>query len=284
MMRNHGWVLGILWIWGSSPVHAANCRAPQGRALVIGHTHGLNWVTTFRLQNSARLLGHKVRFQDLRGKDPATALDGVDALVVPGGADIDPQFYDLADLPAPYKAKVAQYRRYYIGTSEGRNRDPFEYAVYRDYFTDPANAGLPALGICRGMQMMAVAQGVPLVQDLKAELNIKNRRHRFDRFRVTDATGVLGDLFPRGTDIGWKNHHQNPRADYLAAHPERHPNLRITATSNGGRVVEGIEFSDRPALGVQFHPESSFPRLKHRVFSWLLNAACERSHQGETAP
>lgn len=279
-MKTHGWVSLVVWFLAIT-AEAATCVPAKGRSLVIGYTHRLDWFTTFRVNNSARQLKYKVQFRDLRGKPATQALVGVDALLVPGGADINPEYYDISTLPSPYPETIARYRRYYKGTSEGRTRDPFEHAVYREYFTNANYATLPALGICRGMQMMAVSQGIPMVQDLKAEMGLNNRRHRFDRFHVTDASGLMGDLFPRGTNIGWKNHHQNPRLDYLTAHPDRHPNVRVTATSNQGRVIEAIELTDRPALGVQFHPETSFPHVKNKIFNWLLTSACERSHHGE---
>ncbi len=116
--------------------------------------------------------------------------------------------------------------------------------------------------------------------DLKAELGIKNRYNRLDRFYVSSPNTTMAQLFPKGSALGFKYHHQNPRLDYLTHYADRHPDVRISATSWSGRVVEAIELSDRPALGVQFHPEKSFPAVKHRIFKWLLTHACERSHQG----
>ncbi len=248
---------------------------------MVGHTHTLDWFTTFRLQNSARMLGYQVRFSDMRGKSPAKALREVDALLVPGGADINPSYYAKEDLPPEILALVERHRRHYESTREGARRDPFEYGVYRAYFGQPEFATLPALGICRGMQMMAVAKGIPLVLDIKAETGIDNRRKRFDDFDVARGDNLMSKIFPEGEERGYKNHHQNPRMDYLTAYPARHPDVKITATSQGGKILEAMELTDRPALGVQFHPELSFPAVKHRIFSWLLTSACERTHHGD---
>lgn len=280
-MRTHGWAFLLLALMPLA-THASICRPKDGRTLVIGHPYKLDWFTTFRLKNSARLLGYRIKFQDLKAtNDYQAALRKVDAVLVPGGADINPSYYTYDGLPVEFLELINRFKSYYQRTSEGGQRDPYEYNMYRAYFTSPEFATLPALGICRGMQMMAVSRGIPLVQDLKAEFNIPNRRHRFDRFEVSDASGVMGELFPEGSQWGYKNHHQNPRYDYLAKYPAQHPEVKVTATSQQGRIVEAIEMSDRPALGVQFHPEKSFPYVKHRVFSWLLTSACERTHNGE---
>lgn len=281
-MRTHGWGL---WIIAFLPLlaQATVCRPKDGRELVIGYSYKLDWFTTFRMKNTARGLGYKIRFQPLdKAADAATGLRQVDALLVPGGADINPRYYTSASLPPAILASIQKYQGYFVKTKEGEQRDPREFELYRTYFNHAEFATLPALGICRGMQMMAVAKGVPLVLDLNAEMNIPNRRNRFDRFEVSDASGVMGDIFPDGAGWGFKNHHQNPRMDYLTTFgAARHPELKVTATSQRGRILEAFELTDRPALGVQFHPEKSFPSVKDKVFSWLLTSACERSHHGE---
>lgn len=280
-MRTHGWGLLLLAILPLA-ASATDCRPKDDRALVIGHPYKLDWFTTFRMKNSARILGYKIKFQSLKDSpDVMTGLRKVDAILVPGGADIHPNYYTNASLPPEFLSAINKFKSYYQKTSEGTARDPYEFQMYRSYFTSPEFATLPALGICRGMQMMAVSKGVPLVQDLKAEFNIPNRRHRFDKFTVNDPTSLMSEMFTSGSQWGYKNHHQNPRMDYLTSHASRHPDVRVTATSKGGRILEAMELTDRPALGLQFHPEKSFPSVKHKIFKWLLTSACERTHHGE---
>ena len=280
-MRTHGWgllLLALLPLAASANV----CRPKDNRTLVIGHPYKLDWFTTFRMKNSARLLGYKIKFQDLKSSpDALTGLRGVDALLVPGGADIHPSYYTYNTLPPEFLAAIEKFKRYYQSTNEGASRDPYEFNVYRTYFSSPEFATLPALGICRGMQMMAVSKGIPLVQDLKAEYGITNRRNRFDRFEVVEGASLISEMFPSGAEWGFKNHHQNPRMDYLTRYAASHAEVKITATSQRGRILEAMEMTDRPALGVQFHPEKSFPYVKHQIFKWLLTSACERTHHGE---
>ncbi|MBY0515933.1 MAG: gamma-glutamyl-gamma-aminobutyrate hydrolase family protein [Bacteriovoracaceae bacterium] len=282
LMKTYGWVLAILFTLPLTGRAAESCRPKDDRAIVIGHTYKLDWFTTFRMKNSARLMGYKIKFQDLRSfASPEEGLRSVDALLVPGGADIDPNYYTKASLPAELLATIEKFKSYYRASDEGKERDPFEYSVYQTYYQSPEFTQLPALAICRGMQMMAVAKGVPLVLDIKAEMGIANRHYKFDRFHVTDASGIMGELFPEGSNIGFKLHHQNPRIDYMTSHPDRFPEIKISATSWDGRILEAIELQDRTAIGVQFHPEKSFPKVKHRFFRWLLKNACEYTHQGD---
>lgn len=280
-MRTHGLGL-LLLVLLPLTASATVCRPKDGRTLVIGHPYKLDWFTSFRMKNSARNLGYKIKYQHLKSSpDVLTALRKVDAIVVPGGADISPNYYMDATLPPDILATIQKFKGYYQKTSEGTKRDPYEYNMYRTYFSSPEFATMPALGICRGMQMMAVAKGIPLVLDLKAELGIKNRRHRFDRFEVTEGSSLIGEMFSSGSQWGYKNHHQNPRMDYLTGHASRHPDVKVTATSQQGKILEVMELTDRPALGVQFHPEKSFPTVKNKIFNWLLVSACERTHDGE---
>jgi putative glutamine amidotransferase len=282
-MKTYGWVLACLLSVPMPALATASCRPKDNRPLIIGHTYKLDGFTTFRMKNSARLLGYKVKFLDMRkANSPVEGLQQVDGFIVPGGADINPRYYAKETLPPEVLATIEEFRSYFNPSSEGDARDPYEYEVYQQYYSSPQFATLPVLGICRGMQMMAVAKGIPLLQDVKAELGIRNRYNRFDRFRVSDTTGVMGAIFPSGTALGFKFHHQNPRLDYMLAYPERHPDVKVTATSWTGRIMEAMELTDRPALGVQFHPEKSFPSVKHRVFKWLLTEACERTHHGDS--
>lgn len=278
-MKAHVWVL--LFFISTSLWATDACRPPENRALIIGHTYDLDWFTTFRMKNSARLMGYKIRFKDLRTiQSDVEALRSIDALLIPGGADIHPNYYMRDSLPPEILATVQKFQSYYIASKEGEVRDPHEYSLLLTYGSSPEFTTLPFLGICRGMQMMAVAKGIPLIVDIKAELGIKNRHNRFDRFHVTDEVSAMGDLFPAGTNIGFKLHHQNPRMDYLQSYAYRHPEVKVTANSFKGKLVEAIEFTDRPALGLQFHPEKSLPKVKHRIFKWLLEKACIRSQQG----
>ncbi len=272
-----GWVFTFIILTALARAQEPQCRAQ--RPLVIGHSFELDWWTRLRLKMSANLLDYRISYLDLRRGPTSEALAKVDAVLIPGGADIHPGLYSSPQLPEATRRELEEFRSFYQMSEEGRARDAFEFELVKAYLTHPATEKTPLLGICRGMQMMAVAQGVPLVVDLRAQLGLENRYNGFDEFRVQANDSIVAGMFPEGKGSGFKYHHQNPDVRFISAHaPDR---LRLTATSWGGKVAEAIEYVTRPAIGVQFHPEKSFPTVKHRVFSWLLTEACRRSQQGD---
>lgn len=122
--------------------------------------------------------------------------------------------------------------------------------------------GLPLLGVCRGLQVMAVATGGTLVEELGQShmvLPPDTGTHPL----VTTAGSVAATIVPDGR-VG-SLHHQAV-ATYDAG-------WRCTGTAPDG-VIEALEWHDQvtwPAVGVQWHPE-----LDHTgpaVFGWLVGAA-----------
>jgi len=126
------------------------------------------------------------------------------------------------------------------------------------------------------MQMMSVASGVPLYLDIKTELGIKNPKKKFQAFSTIRSDSQIAEWFPRGMKWVWENHHQGFRYDYYKENAHLFPRLSVTASSYRDRIVEAIEWDHRPAIGVQFHPESSPPKVARRVFNWLLIQGCEK--------
>lgn len=261
-----------------SPKVFARCVPKDNQSLIIGYSYDLNWWVRKRLASSARVMKYKIQFYDLR-RSPSIeeGLKNVHAIVLPGGADINPDLYFRETLPQEIQDRIQNFRHLYKASREGDVRDPFEYNLMQTYYNDDKFSQLPLLGICRGMQMMSVAKGIPLILDLKAELGIRNRMNRVDRFFVSDKNSLMSEMFPRGVARGYKLHHQNPRMDYLSQSSD-YPEVKITATSFTSRIIEAIELTNRPALGVQFHPEQSLPKVKHKIFGWLLKEACENTH------
>jgi len=159
-------------------------------------------------------------------------LDGVDALLLSGGADIDPKHYGAAPHPK-------------LGTVEPE-RDAFELAL----FAEARARALPTLAICRGLQLANVAMGGTLWQDLPSERKPHPQSGaRTDRVHpVTVQEGSrLRDILHTSTHQVNSFHHQAIRA--LA------PGLAQVAWSPDG-VIEGVEvFSGWWFVGVQWHPE-----------------------------
>ena len=109
------------------------------------------------------------------------------------------------------------------------------------------NEGKPILGICRGIQLLNVALGGDLIQDLSPDIRLFHSREGQDLVHPVrcEADSFLhrlyGPLFPVNS-----SHHQ--------AVGRLGEGLRAVAWSEGG-VAEALELPGRPVLGVQFHPE-----------------------------
>lgn len=154
-------------------------------------------------------------------------------LMLLGGVDVDPALYGEKRGPKtdrPHKERDAQ-----------------ELALLRQALEQD----VPVLCICRGHQLLNVAMGGSLVQD------IENGTHRWSDdgssgwHEVTlDGGGRLADVYGRGSVLRVNSrHHQGVAAGGLGS------GLRVTAKSPDGWVeaVEGA--TQRWLIGVQWHPE-----------------------------
>ena len=186
-----------------------------------------------------------------------------DALLLGGGIDVDPARYGRSLLDN--------------GTVEvDPERDRIDFAL----FEQARRAGAPVLGICRGLQVVNVALGGTLVQDIPAERpsNVVHARTREEKARLDHAVAITPET----------------RLAELAAAPEvrvnsRHhqaietvaPGLAISGTSPDGRLVEFIELEGHPFwVGTQAHPEfKSRPDRPHPLFRELVGAALEFREQ-----
>ncbi len=253
----------------------AKCDIPKGEKLIIGCTYKCDFTYKFRLKMAALALGYPLNIVDMRSMASVDeSMKSVDAILVPGGADINPEYYYqsiTSDLREYTKANINLAKL----TTESHERDPFEYEVVKRYSSEEDFKELPLLGICRGMQMMSVAQGIPLYLDIKTELGIPNRIRKFDRITVTDPDSLMSQIYKKKQFKGLELHHQGVRVDYYQRHEADYPLTRVTSYSNSDLVAESLEYLHRPALGVQYHPEKSFTTTAYPVFNWFLKKGCE---------
>ena len=151
-----------------------------------------------------------------------------DGLLLTGGGDVYPCHYGQED------------RGCVLLDSD---RDRTELALARAYL----EAGKPILGICRGCQILNVALGGTLVQDLGEHLNLFHRRITADKVHPirADEGSLLHTLYGAAFPIN-SAHHQAVDAPGKG--------VIVTARSESG-VAECIELAGKPVLGVQFHPE-----------------------------
>lgn len=260
------------------------CDLPRGESLRIGCSYDCDFFYRFRIIMTAWGMGYKTEFVNLQHQsDMKKAMAEVDAILIPGGADIDPKYY--VDKVSPELREYTQKNLHLVDFSrEGANRDPFEYSLVKTYSEDDAFRELPLLGVCRGLQMMSVVKGIPLYLDIKTELGIRNRRNVFDRIQLAESESLLQNIYTADSFKAFKLHHQGIRVPYYEQHMSRFPKTKVTAYSHGRKIAESIEYTHRPALGVQFHPERSFSGTSVPVFRWFLNKACEYKTSRKVSP
>lgn len=176
-------------------------------------------------------------------------LEGIDGLVLTGGADYNPLWY----------GEQPEKELHTINST----RDLPELLLTRLAF----NRQIPILGICRGVQTMAIALGGNLVQDLKTPLKHGQDAPRSEATHSVTITegSTLYSLYGQETFVN-SFHHQ--------AVKDCGSHLHVVATAPDG-VIEAVESTEQKALmGVQWHPEwMGGEGLK--LFEWLTQRSRE---------
>lgn len=189
------------------------------------------------------------------------ALEGVDGVLFTGGGDIDPDYY----------GEEPHTRLEYVETE----RDVFEFALYR-----AARAReLPILGICRGAQLMNVAEGGTLLQDLPSVAGTvqhaqSNRGSALSHGVALEPGSRLARALGASRLRTNSFHHQ--AVDRVGR------GLRAVARAADG-VIEAVEGEGETfLLGVQWHPEMSYSEHpEHFVpFRLLVEAVRARAEAG----
>jgi putative glutamine amidotransferase len=210
---------------------------------------------------SVQRAGGEVRVLDRATDRPADVIAAVDGVLLPGGGDVLPSIYG--------EAAHASFE----GAEPGR--DDYELELARRAL----EANLPLLAICRGAQVLNVACGGSLVQDIPEQVGVLvNHTMREPPHAIAHdvwiASGSLleslmrerleGDTCPVNS-----RHHQAPG--------NLGTGLVASATAPDG-VIEAIEDpSKRFCLGVQWHPENFYRTGEFRsLFEGLVTAAGQR--------
>ncbi len=191
-----------------------------------------------------------------RPEDAPELLDRVQGLLLTGGSDVDPALYGAS--PHRKLGKVV------------RERDDFELALTREAL----ERNLPLLAICRGHQVLNVATGGTLIQDIPSEVtggvehdSSRERWERAHRVQILEGTR-LRDILKRGTVSVNSFHHQ--------ATARVGSGLVVSAVSARDQLVEAVEMPDRRfVLGVQWHPEAFWSREDgfQPLFTALVSAS-----------
>lgn len=181
-----------------------------------------------------------------------STLDTLDAIVLSGGGDFNPLW--AGEQPVPQLHNI------------NNERDLPELLLTRYAF----DRQMPMLGICRGIQTLAMSLGGHVEQDIKPTPTLIKHSQTSHQSTQTHSVNIkpgtmLSDIFD-GEDTIYVNsfHHQ------AVDNPGKH--MRTAATAPDG-TIEAIESSEqKPVIGVQWHPEwladDGLP-----LFRWLVNEA-----------
>lgn len=165
----------------------------------------------------------------------------LDVLIMTGGEDFDSARYKVQRSPK-------------LGIVNAP-RDDFDFRLL-----DAARRRrLPVIGICRGCQLLNIAFGGTLWQDLPSEFPVADVQHRNVHHKISvDSASRLARAIG-GTDALVNSYHHQAVKDLA-------PGFRIVAKAPDG-VVEAIECDSYPAIGVQFHPEKMLCRENDKTFA-----------------
>lgn len=191
---------------------------------------------------------------------PAEAKDyieTIDALLLAGGQDVVPTLYG--------KEPIQE-----LGETD-LNRDQFEISLVKEAL----RVHKPIFGICRGQQLINVALGGSLYQDIHLQLGIKTQHNQYPTaFDVpthhitTSSDSWLKQLFGQRLLVN-SFHHQ--------AINKLGRELNVAAQSDDG-IIESIESNDGNIFAVQFHPECLFKTHSTfgKIFDHLIDKAVKQ--------
>lgn len=188
-----------------------------------------------------------------------------EGLLMPGGYDIDPRIYNEnphSKLQAVFPHLDAAW--HYCA----------RYAIAKD---------MPTLGICRGLQMLNIAAGGSLYQDIQTQMpdaiqhfhpyNRENLIHKIDIMQDSRLYGILGSQTVYSNTL----HHQSIK--------EMGKGLMAVAWTEDG-IIEAIENESGQIVGVQWHPEEllNVDRRMLNIFVDLIEKCkCKDCHPQITA-
>ncbi len=181
----------------------------------------------------------------------ASTLDRIDALLLTGGGDFNPLWAGEQPSPALHSINA--------------ERDEAELLITRLAF----NRQMPMLGICRGIQTLAMALGGHVMQDMGNEGRTVKHSQDADRSEPTHTVtlnhdSLLHTIYGKGELYVNSFHHQVV---------DETGNLFIPTAFSDDGMIEAMECSaHKPVMGVQWHPEW----LGHDglpLFEWLVDEA-----------
>lgn len=197
----------------------------------------------------------------LAASDCHDVLSHIDGLVLSSGQDIAPEQYGqqgVVEYDSRFAGTGEAYRRPLILRPDP-DRDRLEIALYRGAVA----RAIPVVGLCRGMQLINVAEGGTLHQEVPDN---KGTRHQIDRDGWMHCHDL--DIVP-----GTRLHHivQDRRINISSVHHQGIDRLApgLIANSHAGDgLIEGIEKMDGFVIGLQGHFERSLENQPANIKVW----------------
>jgi len=193
-------------------------------------------------------------------------LQRIDGLILSGGGDYNPLW--AGEEPSPLLHGINQ------------ERDNAELLITRLAY----NRQIPILGICRGIQTLAMALGGKVKQDISDVATVKHSQDA-DRSEPTHSVTIEDDSILSGIYKSYSSKLKVESSKLLVnsfhhqAVSDSGSKFRVVATAPDG-VIEAMESSEyKPILGVQWHPECMESGLP--LFQWLVKEAMDyrEAHQ-----
>jgi len=198
---------------------------------------------THDYEESVRRAGGEPTILDRSASRPADVVKSYDGILLAGGGDVQPSIYGESSHPS-------------FGAAEA-GRDEFEIELVRLAL----ERDLPVFAICRGIQVMNVALGGTLIQDIPSEVtNAESHDVREPRVAIAHEVWMTaGSLFERlmreriqeGDAVPVNSRHHQAIKQLASG-------LVVTGTAPDG-VIEAVEDPSRAfCMGVQWHPENFY--------------------------
>ena len=178
-------------------------------------------------------------------------VDGLDLIILPGGADLAPQSY----------GEVPNFRT--------GNTDVMKQFFYDNNLDQYIEAGVPIFGICLGFQQLCSKFGGKLIQHFPYEYSVKSRAEEVDKLIFNNNKNI--EPFLKGINVNNYKvnsiHHQG-----IETLPDNCDVIATTKYLN----IEAARFSNN-IFGVQYHPEELFlneyynDELSTNIIKFLLN-------------
>lgn len=212
-------------------------------------------------EESVRRAGGEPRVLDHQADRVDQVVTWCDGVLLPGGVDVHPARYGEAPHPTVTEVNEA--------------RDEYEIALARAVL----EADVPLLAICRGIQVLNVAGGGTLVQDIPSQITT-DVKHAV----VNPKNAIAHEVWVTPGSLLWALMRESiEEGDALKVNSRHHqsvqrlaPGFEVTATAPDG-IIEAIERkTGRFCLGVQWHPENFWRTGEFRPLFEGFVAACRK--------